>query len=92
MIVAGGAYKGHMARAVWVYGCTGQISDLWVLEAFSSQGLVQCSDPEAHDSTSDPAPSGHTGFLLFLRGTKPVPAQGPSLSWNVFPHILAWLP
>lgn len=72
MMAAGGKYKEHMVQAAWVYWPN--ISpvgpeDLW------QRGLPQRSDLEAHDSTFHPLPSGHTGFLLFLKHTKSRPAS-----------------
>lgn len=56
--------------------------DLWAVRALPSALTLR---PTALPLTHYP---GHTGFLLFLKHTKPSPASGPFHSpWDTFPHI-----
>lgn len=86
--------KGHLVQCVewaeWAFwSSTGPVGpgDL-------EQSAVRpcpASDPEANDSTSHLSPSGHTGFLLFSKHTKPGSASGLChFPWDTVPETPAW--
>lgn len=62
----------------------------WDLRGAWADGCTGQTSEEARDSTFHLFPPGHTGFLLFLKHTKPGPAPGPFHSpWDRAPHIPA---